>query len=228
VKRICQALVAAWLIACLSHAVIAASSAQASPSAEEHAGKPILRDDQSSHPGLTQMPGPAPTDLDGGRVAIALAAVIALIFLLRWGGRKMFPLAVAPGRSGVVKVLLRCPLAPRQQILLLQVGRRILVTADCASQLTNLCQITDADEVAALLGALQKEKTSPATAFTSWIAQAREAFGPDGDENETAEPKAPNLDVELPALGEQRRDIADLTHKVRDLARRLGHRPPAA
>jgi len=192
---------------------------------EERAGKPI----QFSVAPIpaTQSSGTAATphssfDVDAGRVMMALAGVLGLIFALRWGGKKVLPASLGGARTSAVKVLARCPLAHRQQIVLLQIGKRIIVAADCASQMTSLCQITDAEEVAALLGSLQQEKTSPASAFSSWFTQARHAFGGDEIERHTALPADENADMEPPISTREDERIGDLTAKVRDLARRFG------
>jgi flagellar biogenesis protein FliO len=186
--------------------------------AEDHAGKPILRD--TTFPPPSQAPAP-PTafDLDSGRVALALITVVGLIFLLRYIGRTFFPAATASGRGQIVKVLARCTLSPRQHVLLIQIGRRIVVAADCGAQLSSLCQITDADEVAALLGEIQQQKSSPASKFTSWFARATEEFT---DEHDLPQPLPENSTaVENDNLGDSR-EIAGLTRRVRDLARQLG------
>lgn len=200
---------------------------------EQRAGQPINRD--ATQPSA-QSQGSAAAgssresfDLDAGRVLVATGGVIALIFMLRWGGKKMLPAALGGASAGAVMVLARCPLGHRQQIILLQIGKRVIVAADCASQLTSLCQITDADEVAALLGALKQEKASPASAFSAWFTQARQAFGGDDLEKQTALPADDNADIEPPetkaaASHSSPPDdrLHDLTARVRDLARRFG------
>lgn len=115
---------------------------------------------------------------DAGRVVAALAAVLGLIFFLKWGSRKLFALPAAGRSTGTVRVLTRSVLAPRQQVMLLQVGRRVLVVADSGSQMTNLCAITDPDEVAALLGQIRSEKeAASANAFGGLLGRVRKGFG---------------------------------------------------
>jgi flagellar biogenesis protein FliO len=206
------------------------------PGHDDHAGKLILRDGQSPPAGQTAAPQQPTLDLDSGRVSLALIAVITLIFLLRWGGKSLFPAAIAAGRGQTVKVLARCPLAPRQQVLLIQVGRRIVVAADCNSQLNSLCSITDADEVASLIGEIRRDKSSPiSTPFTSWFKRADTAYEADEtDLNETeraeadsALPQPDNADLsaaaESPAPSAPR-ELLGLTQRVRDLTRALGAR----
>jgi flagellar biogenesis protein FliO len=187
-------------------------------SAEEHAGKPIQRGIASP----AAAPAGSRVDLDTGRVIVTLSGVIGLILLLRWGARKLFPGAIVVSRNQAVKVLARCPLAPRQQVILLQVGRRIVVAAESGSQVSSLCQITDADEVASLLGELQRDKAAPAVStFTSWFARSAQAFAEEDDMTEPAEP------AELPPGGEiEGIGLGSLTDKVRQITRELRGRRP--
>lgn len=110
---------------------------------------------------------PQAPSLDGGNVGMALAAVIGLILCLRWGSRKLLALP-APGRtSHLMQVVARTSLAPRQQVLLVRVGRRLMVVGDSGGALSALGQITDADEVAALLGQA-KSAAAPAVGTASF------------------------------------------------------------
>ena len=128
--------------------------------------------------------------LELSRVGAALAIVIALILLLRWGGKKLFQQGGMSRSTRAIQVLARAPLAPRQHIVMVRVGRRVIVVGECGSQMNPLCEITDGDEIAALLGQLQDEKVNlPAKAFSSLFQRARGAMGgnsDDGDEEESA------------------------------------------
>jgi flagellar biogenesis protein FliO len=214
--RLCLLILLAWTIPCRAD----------SPSYDPHDGKPIQR--TVAPDTSTPIKVPAPTDLDFGRVAIALMAVIGLILLLRGMGKKFFPSMIVGGDQPV-RVLARCPLSPRQQVVLLQIGRRIVVAADSNSQLSCLTQITDADEVAALLGEVRREKPRPAgSAFSAWFAKAAQSFGrtsePEIPEDDLAEPTAENtdLEVEKPTSPQEQPALADLSERVRQWSRRLG------
>jgi flagellar biogenesis protein FliO len=129
---------------------------------------------------------PAP-NLDVSRVVIALALVIGLILLLRWLGRRFFASPAGARSSRAVKVLSRAPFSPKQHVVLMQVGKRVLVVADNGQQLSSLAEISDADEVAALLGQLREESAvSPVKAFSSLFN--RFSAGSDGVNDEAAEP----------------------------------------
>jgi flagellar biogenesis protein FliO len=93
--------------------------------------------------------------LDFRRVAIALGIVLGLVFVCRWAARWMFPSAAVGRSSQVMKVLSRSVIAPKQQLLLIQVGRRLVLVGDCGQQMNALAEISDPDEVAGLLGQLR-------------------------------------------------------------------------
>jgi flagellar biogenesis protein FliO len=98
------------------------------------------------------------------RVTLALGGVIGLIFALRWGAKWFYP-GVAPLKgTASVRVLSRTVIGPRQQVVLIKVGRRILAVGDSGARLSPLCEITDPDEVASLLGAARSATTDRANA----------------------------------------------------------------
>ena len=79
--------------------------------------------------------------------------VLGLIFALAVGRASGFSRHGRAGEArGVVRVLSRTPVTPKQQVLLVQVGRRVLVVADNGTQMNPLSEITDPDEVAAAGG----------------------------------------------------------------------------
>jgi len=103
---------------------------------------------------------PSVTSFEPGRVVLSLAAVVGLILFLKWGSKKVFALPSASG-AGVMQVVSRTNLAPKQQMLLVRVGRRLMVIGDSGGRLTGLGEITDPDEVASLLGQTQTAQAAP-------------------------------------------------------------------
>lgn len=90
-------------------------------------------------------------------VGASLAGVILLIWVLRYmirrsrgetAGSRLLSGGRAP--SGVASILAKYPIARGQQVVLLEVGRRILVTHQTAGNLTTLSEITDPEELADL------------------------------------------------------------------------------
>ena len=175
---------------------------------------------------------PAAGGLELRRVAIALAVVLGVIFLLRWAGRRFF---LSPGgvrTSRAVQVLSRSPLSPRQNVVLLQVGRRVIVAADCGGQLSALCQITDPDEVASLVGQLADDRNGGAAgaSFGSVFSNMRGGFDPPAGAAETGRPPRPDdpdtgegdgLSVEDAALASTKTELSGLMEKVRLIARQF-------
>jgi flagellar biogenesis protein FliO len=115
--------------------------------------------------------------LDYQRVGLALAIVLGAIFLLRWGGRKMFLLHGQAKGHGGIRVLSRSVLSPKQQLLLLKVGKRLIVVGDSAGHMSALCEITDPDEVAGLMGEVNENRSEPAAkSFRKLFGLAKEPF----------------------------------------------------
>ncbi len=131
---------------------------------------------------------PAAGGFEVGRVATALAVVVILILLLRWIAKRFFGVAGVQRSSRAVQVLSRSPLSPRQQLVLLRVGRRLLVVADGGGQMNTLSEITDADEVAALLGQIQDDHSQRATrSFGSLFGKMRKTYDVDPDAADAAD-----------------------------------------
>ena len=138
------------------------------------------------------------------RVAAALGAVIALILILRWvGQRALANGAVRGGKSAAVRVLSRTILAPKQQVLLLHVGKRIVVVGDSGGRMSPLCEIAEPDEVAALVGASQSVGCESAKAvFGSVFRRAKEPFS---DQDEPTDP----ADVLAVTQSDEPSDVAE-------------------
>lgn len=166
--------------------------------------------------------------LDFRRVALALAIVVALILGLRWLSKRLFPGLAAGRATGIVRVLSRSHLTPRQQVLLVQVGRRILVVADNGAQVQPLSEITDPDEVASLVGQAGAQSVSSSSrAFGSALNTAKSDFEQKLGDQPVNDPPLESLGAtELPSNDDSiactRGEIAGLMEKVRGLARQLG------
>lgn len=108
----------------------------------------------------------------------SLGLVIAVILLARWGWAKMGG-AVAVRGSSVVEVLSRTTVAPRNHVLLLRVGGRVLVVGDSAAGLRTLASIEDPDEVASVLEAVTAAGgTSITRGFSQLLSRTDEEFDP--------------------------------------------------
>jgi hypothetical protein len=134
--------------------------------------------------------------------------------------------AGVPGATNAVQVLTRSPVAQRQQVLLVRVGRRLLVVSDCNGQLSPLSEITDPDEVAALVGQLRDEKlTAASTSFGNLLGRWRRGAGPDDEEEDfpRAAPDVPGRadgaeDEDDPAAVAASQELSGLVERVRLLS----------
>ena len=110
------------------------------------------------------------TSWDVRRVTLSLAGVVLLIFGMRAVGRKMVPGAAGTRSSLAVQVLVRSTISPRQQLLLVQVGRRLVLVGSGGAEMNPLCQIDDPDgqeivwpKLLRLPGEVTSERLSHAT-----------------------------------------------------------------
>lgn len=165
----------------------------------------------------TTRPAPTSTGFETVRVVFALGLVIVVIFLLRWIAQQFFGMPSIRKSSRAVQVLGRSMVSPKQQVLLLQVGRRVIVVGDCGGQMSALAQITDPDEIAELAGKIQEDNAASSTrTFGSLFGKAQATF----EEPEEVEKKPAGDGSDLdPALATTRAELSGLMEKVRSVAR---------
>ena len=179
--------------------------------------EPIRTESQQAARQTDPITAAHPGQMDYPRVLGALTAVIALIFLLRWCGRLFFPAAAGRGSSRVVEVLSRSPLAPKQQVMLIRVGERLVLVGDSGGQMTALCEISQPDEVARLVGQLREEKAAAPVAFGSIFGRFRRIH--DLTQEAAAQPAPPLQDESDPAPVPSAQDeLLGLRQRVRLLA----------
>jgi flagellar biogenesis protein FliO len=95
----------------------------------------------------------------------SLAAVVAVILFLAWGAKSLTrggPLAGRTKRPGVIEIISRTALAPRQSLCLVRVGQRMVLVGVSQDSLRTLDVISDADAVAALAGEASAARTADA------------------------------------------------------------------
>ena len=138
------------------------------------------------------------------RVGLPLLGVVALMIAIgvvvrRVGG----PLAGGGRPSGVLEVLGRYPIARGQQLVLLRLVSRVVLLHQTRNGLSTLSEVTDADEVAALLARVEAAtRSGPPGRFQGLLAGALVGRDP--------------VSRELPINGKV----------VVDLTRRAAHRVP--
>lgn len=186
-----------------------------SPLPQASLGNQPLRSGISERPASgTAAAVPSTPSMDYVRVVGALGLVIALIVLLKWMGRMFFPSVAGRGSSRAVEVLSRSPLTPKQQVMLIRVGSKLIVVGDSGTQMNTLCEISDADEVASLIGQLRDEKSSAASAFRPLFGRFRKGFDSPGDDQQ-----AESLVEEQPlSIDTAESELHGLRERVRQLA----------
>ncbi len=127
--------------------------------------RPVERDANAGESSSGLLGGFDPRRNDFTRVLGALAAVIGLILLAKSVASRYFPnilrLGGAAGSdrpSGVIEVLARYPLpggGRGQQLIVLKFARRVLLAHQAGSTVRTLSEMTDPNEVAALLARLE-------------------------------------------------------------------------
>jgi flagellar biogenesis protein FliO len=117
---------------------------------------------------------------DLSRIGIALLIVIGIILLLRAAFRQMTSLPGGGRGSKMVTVLSRSSVSPRQQVLVLQVGKRLLVVGDSGGRMHSLCEISDPDEIAMMIGQTRSAREAIAernpASFMNLFRRASEPF----------------------------------------------------
>ena len=110
----------------------------------------------------------------------ALGAVIGLMLVLRAIVMRAVGKSAATSRSPAIEVLARSVVAPRSNVLLLRVGRRILVVGETASGLRTLSDVSDPEEVASLLTLLEAAKPNSVTqTFAQALGQLNSEYTPE-------------------------------------------------
>jgi flagellar biogenesis protein FliO len=161
--------------------------------------KPIHRTDRTTptNPSTTSN---GYTTWDFGRVPLALGAVLLLIFSLRWMIRSLGGYQTGKAANRAVQVLTRTTISPRQQMIVVQFGRRLLLVGSAGSELKSLCQIDEPDEVAEVLAQIrQGSGTLTTRSFGTMFGRAEKAY-------EGGEPSSSAADVTSEAVDETELD----------------------
>ncbi|MHC5112904.1 MAG: flagellar biosynthetic protein FliO [Planctomycetota bacterium] len=153
------------------------ASVPASASEDQVLGKPngMFSSRPTGAASDAEAPGPLgaldPRRNDVTRMVLALAFVLALALVVRVIMRRASGVLGGGGRpAGVLEILARYPVARGQALLVVKVARRVLIVHHGGNGMTTLSEITDADEVAALLARMESgSRTRDALKFRNTL-----------------------------------------------------------
>jgi len=141
----------------------------------------------------------------------ALGLVILLILFVRWLWGRLSG-QVTTRRNQVVEVLCRTAIAPRNHILLLRVGCRIIVIADGSQGMRTLAELTDPEEIAHVMATVSTASpNSISRNFSGLISRFSHDYERDTFQEEGADESEHTFDS-------ARNSISNLLSRVRTMA----------
>jgi flagellar biosynthetic protein FliO len=156
--------------------------------------------------------------LDIKRLLLALGIVLAAIFISQKAWKKFGMPGVAGRSSGVLQVVSRLSVSPKQQILLVRVGRRFVVVGNSGTQMNTLCDISDPEEAALLLGQTATERQGSITSsFNAVLGEEEKHF----EEETPPSLEAAEVPPDDPELASTREEINGLMEKVRGMSKQF-------
>jgi flagellar biosynthetic protein FliO len=151
-----------------------AATAPSEASADDQAGRVVPRKtggDESRAVGGGQPKGGG--DVVGWlRPLGALAVVAGLIFAVRWLLRRWAGSGPA-GQAGPMEVLARASVAPRQQLLLVRLGKRLVLIGAGGGTMTTLAEVSDQAEVDELM---QSVKAAHGAGLAGLLMRQKKGF----------------------------------------------------
>jgi flagellar biogenesis protein FliO len=177
---------------------------------------------------LTTQPASAPVAAQRGnadvvdvkRLGIAMAIVLGAIFVSQKVWKRMGMPGAGGRAAGALQVVSRLSVSPKQQLLLVRVGRRLVLVGNSGTQMNSLCEIADPEEAAGLLGqqavAAREEMTT--SSFNAVLGGEERRF--EEESRPVAHPED-GADEESAALATTRAELNGLMEKVRGMSKQF-------
>ncbi len=109
--------------------------------------------------------------------AIPLGIVLALIFALAWVVKRFLRGRNFLSGTGTVRIVDRTAVSPKQSLLLIKVGQRLILVGVSPEGMSALSEIDDPEQVAMLMGRAASHKSnSISRAFSEEVADEREEY----------------------------------------------------
>lgn len=170
------------------------------------------------------------------RTGLALAVVVGLILVLAWlyerstrARRGLTASAGARSPAGLIELLARYPLGPRQSLVLLKFDRRVLLLNQTAPRggpmvTTTLCELTDPEDVASVLVKVRDaDGESINRAFRDAMERADQDTGARlGEREPAAAPAEPRFEAEAEPKPAPRVPAFEIDYDPEDLRRTVG------
>jgi flagellar biogenesis protein FliO len=185
----------------------------------ENMPMPVRKGATTQAAGMNSPAGGASDIFDIKRMGLALVIVLVAIFVSHKVWKKL-GMPGASGRSGVLQVVSRLSVSPKQQIMLVRVGRRLVLVGNSGGQMNSLCEIGDPEEAAALLGevATQREE-SATTSFNAVLGGEEKRFEEETIAAAAASDETPvEEEDDDSAIATTRAELSGLAEKVRNLS----------
>lgn len=145
---------------------------------------------------------------------IALGIVVGLIYLLRWVYSKMTGRKPVRADVGVLEVLSRVSVSPKNHVLLIKIANTVVVVGEGTQGLNTLTQITDDIQVAAILAKVKaSEKGSISKNFQKMLGRFEDGYEP---ETSSGAESAEQGDYKP---GGKHSQLSDLISKIRQSGR---------
>lgn len=143
-------------------------------------------------------------------MAWPLGVILGIIGLIAWAVRRWMPKSTGLGGGGLITVLARHYLSPKQSLCLIRLGRRVLLIGVTPETIRAVAEIDREDEAAALIAAAERGKPG---SFSSVFARLSER----DLEPQSAGPETPVPDRDLASVGSE---VRGLVQKARGLGSR--------
>ena len=185
-------------------------------SAFENAPLPVRRGATTQAASTSATAGGSGNVFDSTRIGFALLIVLIAIYVSHRVWKKLGMPGGSGRGAGALQVVSRLSISPKQQILLVRVGKRLVLIGNSTTQMNPLCEITDPDEAALLLGevATQREESSSVT-FNTVLGSEEKRFE---EETEAGAAEEETETEENEALATTRAELSGLAEKVRNLS----------
>ncbi len=169
-------------------------------------------------------------DTDVFEMAWPMLVVLVVISGCVYAFKRWMPQAGRPGGGDAVKILARHYLSGKQSICLVRTGRRVLLVGITPDRINTLSEITDADEVASLIGSAERGRPGSFTKMFGKLTErdiADEAGdaqddGRRGPSDRRCHRRLSGIEEELTVstsnLADTGRNVQDLIERVRSLS----------